>query len=304
MLAGHCGDHTGERMADDEPTGPGGDARESRPGLRARLAQWSVTRWLIAISSVAALAAIGLAALLLAFRPRFGCGGVRVSCGGVPPSSPQPPSGDEAPDTGSNGSGGCDAGSVDCRDVGGCDTREACDTGGGCGSADGCGDSGSGCGGGGSGCGDSGSGCGGGGSGCGSGGGGGGCGSGGGGGGCGSGGGGGDCGGSGGGDCSGYLTSAPPHADLLAGLPMVLRSAARPSRPARLGVLAIRAYQRWLSPRLGARCRYTPTCSQYARQAIQQYGLVAGAQLATARIRRCTAHVPRGAADPVPGSVG
>ncbi|MBC6469903.1 membrane protein insertion efficiency factor YidD [Actinomadura alba] len=73
------------------------------------------------------------------------------------------------------------------------------------------------------------------------------------------------------------------------------------SPSARLGVLAIRAYQRWISPRLSVRCRFTPSCSRYGLQAIEQYGLLAGSRLALARIRRCVVTVPRGSVDPVPG---
>jgi len=35
----------------------------------------------------------------------------------------------------------------------------------------------------------------------------------------------------------------------------------------------IRAYQRWISPLLGAHCRFYPTCSQYAHEAIERYGV-------------------------------
>lgn len=47
------------------------------------------------------------------------------------------------------------------------------------------------------------------------------------------------------------------------------------------------AYQRTLSPLLGTRCRYTPTCSQYAREAIEEYGLIKGGSLALLRMMRC-----------------
>ncbi|HWH00360.1 MAG TPA: membrane protein insertion efficiency factor YidD [Pilimelia sp.] len=63
---------------------------------------------------------------------------------------------------------------------------------------------------------------------------------------------------------------------------------------------AIRGYRRWLSPRLPTRCRHRPTCSGYGLEAVRRYGLVTGARLTAGRIRRCTAEVPRGTADPVP----
>jgi uncharacterized protein len=86
---------------------------------------------------------------------------------------------------------------------------------------------------------------------------------------------------------------------------MATRVPARPPRarvtvPGRAGMAAIRGYQRWLSPHLPTRCRQTPTCSEYGRQAVQRYGLAAGSRLTAARIRRCTPATPRGTYDPVP----
>jgi uncharacterized protein len=49
----------------------------------------------------------------------------------------------------------------------------------------------------------------------------------------------------------------------------------------------LRLYKRWLSPALPSACRYTPTCSEYAVQAIQKYGAVRGTILATWRVLRC-----------------
>jgi hypothetical protein len=62
---------------------------------------------------------------------------------------------------------------------------------------------------------------------------------------------------------------------------------------------AIRGYRR-ISPRLPTRCRYTPTCSAYALEAIERHGLRAGLRLAAARLSRCRPGVPFGTADPVP----
>ena len=61
----------------------------------------------------------------------------------------------------------------------------------------------------------------------------------------------------------------------------------------------IRFYQIAISPLLGPRCRYIPTCSQYALEAVHSYGAVRGAWLATKRICRC--HPWGGSGyDPVP----
>lgn len=46
-------------------------------------------------------------------------------------------------------------------------------------------------------------------------------------------------------------------------------------------------YQYAISPMLPPRCRYTPTCSQYALEAIARYGALKGGWLATKRIARC-----------------
>ena len=67
----------------------------------------------------------------------------------------------------------------------------------------------------------------------------------------------------------------------------------------RAAMAAIRFYQGHVSPLLGARCIYRPTCSEYARQAIGRYGLARGGLLALRRILRChPLHV--GGYDPVP----
>jgi putative membrane protein insertion efficiency factor len=55
----------------------------------------------------------------------------------------------------------------------------------------------------------------------------------------------------------------------------------------RLLVLPIRAYQRVISPGLPRRCRYHPTCSEYAVQAIGAFGILRGSVLAGWRLLRC-----------------
>ena len=63
----------------------------------------------------------------------------------------------------------------------------------------------------------------------------------------------------------------------------------------------IRFYQRFLSPLKPPVCRYHPTCSSYAHQAIVLHGPVKGTALATHRILRCSP-LFHGGLDPVPGS--
>lgn len=58
-------------------------------------------------------------------------------------------------------------------------------------------------------------------------------------------------------------------------------------------------YRLFLSPLLGQACRFTPTCSQYAAEAIQRYGALKGSWLAVRRILRCNPFCP-GGYDPVP----
>ena len=55
----------------------------------------------------------------------------------------------------------------------------------------------------------------------------------------------------------------------------------------RLAILPIRAYQMLLSPMTGDRCKYYPSCSEYAAQAINQYGILRGLVLAGWRLLRC-----------------
>jgi putative membrane protein insertion efficiency factor len=68
---------------------------------------------------------------------------------------------------------------------------------------------------------------------------------------------------------------------------------------ARLALRALRAYQRAISPSLGNLCRYEPTCSHYAVEAIERHGLIRGAALTLRRLSRCRPLGGRGY-DPVP----
>lgn len=68
---------------------------------------------------------------------------------------------------------------------------------------------------------------------------------------------------------------------------------------ARGALACIRFYQRIISPLFPARCIYTPTCSEYALQAVSKYGFVRGGFLAIKRILRCHPF-HEGGYDPVP----
>ena len=68
---------------------------------------------------------------------------------------------------------------------------------------------------------------------------------------------------------------------------------------ARLLVIPIRTYKRWLSPLLPQACRFLPTCSVYAVEALETHGAVKGSWLAARRICRCHPWGGHGY-DPVP----
>jgi putative membrane protein insertion efficiency factor len=63
-------------------------------------------------------------------------------------------------------------------------------------------------------------------------------------------------------------------------------------------ILPIRLYQWLISPMLGQRCKYYPSCSEYAVQAIKQFGILRGLVLAGWRLLRCNPW-SRGGLDPV-----
>ena len=84
---------------------------------------------------------------------------------------------------------------------------------------------------------------------------------------------------------------------------LALDLARRPERQlsARLMLAGIHLYQATLSPRLGAlgaRCRFTPTCSRYAEAVIRRDGALAGGWKALSRLARCGPWTPAGTVDP------
>jgi putative membrane protein insertion efficiency factor len=71
------------------------------------------------------------------------------------------------------------------------------------------------------------------------------------------------------------------------------------SRSARLAVFLIGIYRRVISPALPRRCRFEPSCSAYAVEAVREHGALRGLGLALRRISRCHPLNP-GGLDPVP----
>ncbi len=72
---------------------------------------------------------------------------------------------------------------------------------------------------------------------------------------------------------------------------------------ARAARAAIHLYQHSASPvlaRLGVRCRFQPTCSVYADEALRKHGLLSGGWLSVKRLARCGPWTPMGTVDPVP----
>lgn len=67
-------------------------------------------------------------------------------------------------------------------------------------------------------------------------------------------------------------------------------------------LLLLRGYKRFISPLLGQRCRFYPSCSEYAMEAIQRFGVLRGGWLAVRRVGRCHPLHP-GGLDPVPDSL-
>jgi len=64
-------------------------------------------------------------------------------------------------------------------------------------------------------------------------------------------------------------------------------------------LLLLRFYKKWISPFLPKACRFYPTCSEYAMQSIEKYGILKGIFLSFRRVLRCHPFSP-GGFDPVP----
>lgn len=76
-------------------------------------------------------------------------------------------------------------------------------------------------------------------------------------------------------------------------------SASATNLPRLAGWYLIRGYQRFISPALPPSCRFYPSCSTYALEAVAKYGLLKGSYLAARRLMRCHPFHP-GGVDPVP----
>jgi putative membrane protein insertion efficiency factor len=79
--------------------------------------------------------------------------------------------------------------------------------------------------------------------------------------------------------------------------------AARPTSPARVLMLLVSGYRRFVSPLLGPTCRFEPSCSAYSLEALRVHGALFGTWLTIRRIGRCHPFNP-GGYDPVPPPQG
>ena len=70
----------------------------------------------------------------------------------------------------------------------------------------------------------------------------------------------------------------------------------------RMMLKSLRFYKRNISPLLPPACKYTPTCSEYAMEAVERFGPVKGGYLAAKRLLRCNPFA-KGGYDPVPDAV-
>lgn len=71
------------------------------------------------------------------------------------------------------------------------------------------------------------------------------------------------------------------------------------SAPQKLIITLIKGYQKFISPLLGSNCRFQPTCSSYAIEAVNRFGALKGTWLASKRILKCHP-LNAGGEDPVP----
>jgi len=68
----------------------------------------------------------------------------------------------------------------------------------------------------------------------------------------------------------------------------------RDFRPGSVAIALLNAYSRWISPLLPSACRFTPTCSEYARMAYEQYGFWTASWRTLRRLSRCHPFHPGG----------
>jgi len=107
--------------------------------------------------------------------------------------------------------------------------------------------------------------------------------------------------------CSQHTRQAAKSAAAPSGLPGILRQIRGQCQLAydarvigRLLIALLRVYKRFISPLLGQRCRFVPSCSEYAMDAIAMHGPLRGGWLTLCRLGRCHPLHP-GGFDPVPG---
>ena len=98
-------------------------------------------------------------------------------------------------------------------------------------------------------------------------------------------------------NCSVRQPSAPRRAEMFSPSPMP--TTAELTLPQRALTALVRGYRSFLSPWLGIACRFAPTCSVYALQAIEKHGAGAGAYMTLHRLARCQPWC-EGGHDPVP----
>ncbi len=67
----------------------------------------------------------------------------------------------------------------------------------------------------------------------------------------------------------------------------------------KLAIASIKGYKKFISPLLGNNCRFNPSCSSYAIQAIERFGVIKGCWLSTKRLLKCHPF-NEGGDDPVP----
>jgi uncharacterized protein len=79
-----------------------------------------------------------------------------------------------------------------------------------------------------------------------------------------------------------------------------LRQTGQASIPVRVALLALRFYKAYLSILFAGNCRFEPTCSQYAYEAIERFGVARGIWLGLKRLLRCQPFSRRFGYDPIP----